>query len=188
MQPSRGRFETAQWIPFPVELVFAFFANPANLVHLTRPGMKMRIEDLRVVPAAARPVAADPARRFRSMAAGVGSEIAISFRPVAWIPLRLRWRARIVEFAWNSHFADEQVRGPFAAFRHRHGIEAEAREGVEGTLVSDRIEFALPGGRLGAMANGVARGELQRQFTHRQQRLAILLADAARQAVRKAGG
>jgi ligand-binding SRPBCC domain-containing protein len=185
-QKEDERFETEQWVPYPVELVFAFFANPANLMHLMAPGLKTRIEDLRVVPAAARPVAADPARRFRSMAAGVGSEIAISFRPVGWIPFRLRWRARIVEFDWNSHFVDEQVKGPFAVFRHRHGIEAEVREGVEGTLVSDRIEFALPGGRLGAIANGVAHGELQRQFTFRQLRLAIILEDAARQAVRRA--
>jgi hypothetical protein len=26
--------ETQQWVPYPVELVFAFFANPANLPHL----------------------------------------------------------------------------------------------------------------------------------------------------------
>ena len=24
------RFESRQWVPFPVELVFAFFANPSN--------------------------------------------------------------------------------------------------------------------------------------------------------------
>ncbi|MDR3723240.1 MAG: SRPBCC family protein [Terracidiphilus sp.] len=186
-QQENGQFESAQWVPYPVELVFAFFANPANLAHLMAPGLKTRMEDLRVVPAAARPVAADPARRFQSMAAGVGSEIAISFRPVPWIPFRLRWRARIVEFVWNSHFADEQVRGPFAVFHHRHGIEAEARDGVEGTLVSDRIEFALPGGRVGAMANGLARRELRQQFAVRQERLPVILADALRQAVRRAG-
>lgn len=39
------RFETRQWVPFPVELVFAFFANPSNLPHLMPPRLKTRIED-----------------------------------------------------------------------------------------------------------------------------------------------
>ena len=25
------QFQTRQWLPFPVELVFAFFANPVNV-------------------------------------------------------------------------------------------------------------------------------------------------------------
>ena len=127
------RFETDQWVPFPVELVFAFFANPSNLPHLTPPDQKARIEDLRLQPPPPRPLVADPARRFRSIAAGEGSEILISFRPVRWIPQRVSWLARIVEFEWNSHFVDEQVRGPFKEFRHRHAVRAEIRDGVEGT-------------------------------------------------------
>ncbi len=107
------RFETRQWVPFPVELVFAFFANPSNLPHLMPPKMKGRIEDVRLQPPPPRPVAADRARRFQSVAAGEGSEILISFCPVSWLPQRVSWMARITEFAWNSHFIDEQVRGPF---------------------------------------------------------------------------
>ena len=175
-------FETGQWVPFPVELVFAFFANPANLPYRMPGALKVRIDDLRVTPPKARPVADDRARRFQSMAAGAGSEIAISFRPVAGVPFRICWRVRIVEFAWFHHFVEEQVRGPFALFRHRHGIEAETRDGAEGTRVSDRVEFALPGGWSGALAAGVVRQVLERQFAHCQQRLPEMLAAAARQA------
>ena len=51
------RFETDQWVPFPVELVFAFFANPSNLPHLVPAKQKARIEDLRLQPPPPRPVA-----------------------------------------------------------------------------------------------------------------------------------
>ncbi len=75
------RFEAKQWVPYPVELVFAFFANPANLPHLMPRKFEMRLEDARIEPPPPRPVAADESRRFKSIAAGVGSEILISFIP-----------------------------------------------------------------------------------------------------------
>jgi ligand-binding SRPBCC domain-containing protein len=180
------RFETQQWVPFPIELVFAFFANPSNLPHLMPPALKSRIEDVRLQPPPPRPQATDPARRFRSIAAGAGSEILISFRPVRFVPQRLSWMARIEEFEWNSHFIDEQVHGPFKRFRHRHGVGAEARDNVEGTLVTDAIEFELPGGGLGSLASGVVRGQLKKAFAYRQQRLLEVLATAARQAAQRA--
>jgi ligand-binding SRPBCC domain-containing protein len=180
------RFETEQWIPFPIELVFAFFANPSNLPHLMPPALQSRIEDVRMQPPPPRPMAADAARRFRSIAAGTGSEILISFRPVRFIPQRLSWMARIVEFEWNSHFVDEQVHGPFKRFRHRHGVTAETRDNSEGTLVMDSIEFELPGGAVGSVASGVVRGQLKKSFAYRQQRLVEVLAIAARQAAQRA--
>jgi ligand-binding SRPBCC domain-containing protein len=182
----RQRFETSQWVPYPVELVFAFFANPMNLPHLMPPKLAARIEDVRMQPPGPRPVASDAARRFLSVAAGVGSEILISFYPIRWVPKRVSWMARITEFEWNSHFCDEQMHGPFARFLHRHGIEAETHEGVEGTRVSDAIEFTLPFGWLGALGAGFVRGSLKRSFKHRQKRLPEILETAAHQAMRQA--
>jgi ligand-binding SRPBCC domain-containing protein len=177
-------FETSQWVAFPVELVFAFFANPQNLPHLMPPELKVRVEDMRLKPPPPRPVASDPARRFMSMAAGVGSEILVSFKAMALAP-RMSWTARIVEFEWNSYFTDEQVRGPFAAFRHRHGIEAETRDGVEGTLVTDTIDFELPADMLGGIAVGKGWKRMEESFVYRQKRLPEVLGAAAKQAVRR---
>lgn len=179
------RFETRQWVPFPVELVFALFANPANLPHLMPPLLETRIEDARIAPPPARPVHPDPSRRFLSVAAGSGSEILISFYPIPWVPKRVSWMTRITEFAWNSHFNDEQVRGPFNEFRHRHGITAEIRDGVEGTLVSDEIEYALPYGFVGRIGGALVRRKLAQSFAYRQKKLPEILAAAARQAVKR---
>jgi ligand-binding SRPBCC domain-containing protein len=179
-------FETSQWVPFPVELVFAFFTNPSNLPHLMPLSMGTRVEDARIKPPPPRPVAADPACRFKSVAAGVGSEILISFYPIPWVPRRVSWMAAITEFEWNSHFADAQVRGPFAAFHHRHGIQAENRDGQEGTLVTDAIEFELPFRVFGQLGAAFVRRHLKRSFAFRQKRLPEILAAAARQAAKRA--
>lgn len=180
------RFETTQWVPFPVELVFAFFANPHNLPHMMPADLAARVEDVRLSPPPPRPLAADPARRFQSLAAGVGTEILISFCPISWITARISWTAKIVEFEWNSHFIDEQIRGPFARFRHRHGIASETRDGVEGTRVSDSIEYALPGGVFGALAGPTVWKQLSNSFEFRHKRLPEVLGAASRQATRRA--
>jgi ligand-binding SRPBCC domain-containing protein len=179
------RFEAEQWVPYPVELVFAFFANPANLPHLMPRKLETRIEDARIEPPPPRPVAQDASRRFLSVAAGVGSEILISFYPIPWVPRRVSWMARITEFAWNSYFCDEQVRGPFTAFRHRHGIRAEFRDGQEGTLVSDAVEYELPYGWLGRIGGALVRRQLAGSFAYRQKRLPEILAAAQKQAGRR---
>lgn len=180
------RLETEQWVPYPVELVFAFFANPANLPCLMPPKLVTRIEDARMMPPPPRPLAADESRRFKSIAAGVGSEILISFYPIAWVPRRVSWLARVTKFEWNSHFCDTQVRGPFATFNHRHGIRAEVRDGQEGTLVSDKVEFSLPYGWLGGIAGAIVKRQLASSFAYRQKRLPEILAAAQNQAQRRA--
>ena len=180
------RLETSDWVPYPVELVFAFFATPSNLPHLMPPELRARVEDVRMQPPPPRPMAVDPARRYQSVAAGTGSEILISFCPISWLPQRVSWTARIVEFEWNSHFIDEQIRGPFAKFRHRHGIKAESREGVEGTMVTDSIDYAMPGGVFGNLAAGTVWKQLKKSFEFRQKRLPELLAIATRQASQRA--
>ena len=131
-------------------------------------------------------IAPDESRRFKSVAAGVGSEILISFYPIPWVPRRVSWLASITEFRWNSHFCDAQLRGPFTAFNHRHGIEAEFRDGQEGTLVSDVVEYALPYGFMGRIAGAMVRRQLTRSFAFRQKRLPEILAATQKQAARTA--
>ena len=181
----KQHFEATQWVPFPVELVFAFFANPHNLPHMMPPELETRVEDVRLQPPPPRPVAIDPGLRYKSIAGGEGTEILVSFYPVRWVPQRMSWTARIVEFAWNSHFIDEQVRGPFRFFRHRHGIHAERHEGQEGTRVIDAVEFALPGGIFAGLFAGHIRKQLDQSFAFRHKKLPEILAAASRQAAQR---
>lgn len=78
------------------------------------------------------------------------------------------WRARHFGVMWTMTsritaldeprtFTDEQVRGPFADFRHVHVFEPlERPDGRDGTLMLDHIAFAAPLGPLGRIAERVA--------------------------------
>ena len=175
-------FEATDWVPFPIELVFAFFANPNNLAPLMPGWQRVRIEHVNVIPPPARP-AVSGRPRLLSIAAGEGSTMLISFRPFPYAPMRMSWDAKIVSFEWNTEFCDEQVRGPFAAWRHCHAVTTETRDGVEGTAVVDRVQYSLPGGALGDfLAAAVVRKRTARLFEHRQQRLREILPTVAAQA------
>lgn len=182
----RETFHASQWVSFPVELVFAFFANPGNFPHLMPKWQQARIESSRLIAPPPRPIATDPALRYQSPAAGVGSEMMVSFRPIARVPFRTRWLARITEFAWNSHFCDEQLKGPFVSWTHLHGIVSEARDGLPGTSITDQVEYTLPFGALGSMANALfVRRRLESTFAYRRERLEAILPVALKQASRR---
>jgi ligand-binding SRPBCC domain-containing protein len=59
----------------------------------------------------------------------------------------IRWTmtSRIVEFDRPSRFVDEQIKGPFAGFRHEHAFEPA----TTGTLMRDHVTFDAPLGPLG---------------------------------------
>jgi len=179
----RQRFVTAQWIPYTVDLAFAFFANPANLPLLTPERMRMRIDKLALVPAPLNPMITGAQLGKQEIAAGTGTEIEISFRPVSYLPMRVSWVARITEFAWFSHFCDEQVRGPFEYFRHCHGIRPEIQNGQTGTRLTDEVEFSLPFGTLGHLWDTAVLRQMKQMFSIRQERLPAILSAKVRQAL-----
>jgi ligand-binding SRPBCC domain-containing protein len=167
-----NRLAFEQWVPFPLERVFAFFSNPENLPRIMPASSGTKLIALNRMPAPA-----PPPGSAGDKAAGVGSTIATSFRVFPFLPLRAQWIARITEFEWNHYFADVQDRGPFQSWHHRHEFRAEARAGVTGTLVRDVIDYEVGFGFLGAMANALlVRRQMQSTFAQRQQTLPKLLA------------
>ena len=163
-----------QWVPFPLEKVFLFFANPENLPRIMPPATQTRIEELRLVPPPER------AATTKSLA-GVGSEIVTSFQLLPFLPFRARWIALITEFEWNHHFADLQKNGPFKRFHHRHELVPETRDGMRGTNVRDLIVYEVGFGVLGQLANRLFVDRQFRQtFAHRQAALVPLLESANR--------
>lgn len=166
-----------------MDVVFGFFANPNNLPLLTPEPLKMRIDELKLVQAPAKPEVADSHFALPEIVAGVGTEMNLSFQPVPLVPLRVSWVARITDFVWFSHFCDEQVRGPFAFFRHRHGVETKTQQDREGTELTDEVEFEMPFGAIGALGGGVVRRQMEQMFKTRQERLPQILAAQARKAL-----
>lgn len=169
----RHQIRMQQWVPYPIEQVFAFFANPQNLPPLMPNWQKARIDTAAIVPPPGRP------QQHAQTAAGVGTLMTISFRPVPFLPLRMQWQARIAAFAEDDHFCDEQLSGPFAYWLHCHRVEAVSQEGVTGTLVTDDVTYEMKFGLLGDLANLLG-GALQMRslFRYRQRQLLKLLGAA----------
>lgn len=135
--------------------VFAFFSDPANLEAITPPWLKFEI------------VTEPPIN--------MGEGVCIDYKlRVHGIPLR--WRSRITGWRPPAAFIDEQVRGPYRAWRHQHLFE----EHPDGTLVRDIVDYRVTGGRL--VEKLFVRRDLQRIFRYRQQRIAELLSGSAHNA------
>ena len=130
--------------------IFPFFADASNLARITPP--ELGFEILTPTPVA--------------MAAGA----LIDYRIKVWgIPLR--WRTEITAWHPPIEFVDTQLRGPYAAWVHRHRFVALARRR---TLVEDVVRFRLPLGPLGTLAGPIVRRQLRRIFVHRRDVIAQL--------------
>ncbi|MFZ0319075.1 MAG: SRPBCC family protein [Candidatus Sulfotelmatobacter sp.] len=164
------RLQFADWVPFPLPHVFAFFANPDNLPRIMPAAIDTRIDLLQRKPPPSSQEAAS------SQAAGIGSVIVTSFRLFSFLPVRAKWIACITEFEWNHHFADVQQKGPFKRWHHRHEFLPEARNGLDGTLVRDVVEYEVGFGPLGAIVNALfVEHRLRATFAARQKILPSLL-------------
>jgi ligand-binding SRPBCC domain-containing protein len=163
--PSHLEFD--QWVPFPLDRVFAFFSNPENLPRIMPKASATRLIHLNRVP---------PPGNSSDKAAGVGSTLVTSFRVFPFLPMRAQWIARITEFEWNHHFADVQDKGPFKSWHHRHEFISETRGSIDGTLVRDVIDYEVGFSFLGSVANSVfVRRQIARTFEERQEKLDQLL-------------
>lgn len=153
-----------------MELVFAFFADPANLPRLMPAWQQARIEEASIVAPSA------PSQALFTPMAGAGTRLTLSFRPFPFSPVRLQWQAEIVSFVWNSHFSDTQLRGPFAYWHHIHTVNAESHNGEAGTLLQDEVQYQLPFGRAGGVAQPLIAWQLGKIFSYRHRRTRELLA------------
>lgn len=116
----------------------------------------------------------DSQQRSREKAvAGVTAGLIGEGQEVTWrarhfgIPLTMT--SRVTQFNFPHSFTDEQVRGPFKAFRHVHEFHPTAT----GNIMTDRLEFTAPLGILGrAVERLVLARYLERLITARGRYLA----------------
>ncbi len=143
-----------QWVPRPVEEVFAFFSDAGNLAKITPPWLGFQM----LSPA---PI---------DMRAGTR----ITYR-ISWHGLPLRWLTEISSWDPPREFVDVQLRGPYRLWHHTHRFEA--RDG--GTLIRDEVRYALPLGLLGRLAHAwLVKSNLNAIFGYRTQKVSELLGGA----------
>jgi ligand-binding SRPBCC domain-containing protein len=137
--------ESQHAVKAPLAEVFLFFEAPENLAKLTPPSMGFRI------------------LRIENLPMRAGTQIEYEIRPFG-VPQR--WETEIVEYEPGRRFVDLQTRGPYRYWRHEHSFDEI--DGV--TVMNDRVEYQLPLGPIGRLANAlVVRRELQRIFDYREQ-------------------
>jgi ligand-binding SRPBCC domain-containing protein len=165
-----NHFSAEQWLPYPLETVFAFFADPANLPRLMPDWQQARIESATYL---APPPPPSPFPGWDRITAGNGTRLTLTIRPIPFSPIRLPWGALIEDFRWLEGFCDIQLRGPFKSWRHCHAVRSERN----GTLLRDEVRYELPLGPLGSLANTLfIRHQLKATFAFRHKRTLELLA------------
>jgi ligand-binding SRPBCC domain-containing protein len=136
--------EREQIVPSPPEEVFAFFSLARNLEKLTPPWLRFEV------------LTPEPI----DMRSGTTIDYRLRLHGVP-----LRWTSLIEEWQPGVRFVDRQIRGPYTLWHHTHEF-APARAG---TLVRDRVRYAVPFGPAGELARAlfVAR-DLDRVFAFRR--------------------
>jgi ligand-binding SRPBCC domain-containing protein len=120
--------ERAQQLPAPPEEVFPFFADARNLEAITPPWLGFRVTTPGEI----------------EMAAGTLIEYRLKLHA-----LPVRWLTRIEAWEPGRRFVDRQLKGPYRLWHHTHTFEPD---GEGGTLMRDRVRYALPLGLLGELA------------------------------------
>jgi len=132
------------------EELFPFFADAGNLEQLTPPWLHFRI--------------VSPTVEIR---AGVRIDYRLK---VHGFPLK--WRSEITVWEPPFRFIDVQTRGPYRSWIHEHTFEY--RDG--GTLMRDRVQYAVTGGAL--VRNLLVAPDLEKIFNFRRARLECIFGGA----------
>ena len=144
--------ERSQHVPLGVEDTFAFYGDAANLERITPPWLRFRILE----------------PRPQALSGGARLEYSLVLHRFS-----IRWMTEIRIWEPPHHFVDFQVRGPYRLWEHTHTFEPVAG----GTLLTDRVEYAIPYGPLGTLAHvAFVRRDLRRIFDYRRDAVSALLA------------
>lgn len=125
MTPSHSLFERSVLLAATPAEVYAFHEDPRNIVKISPPSLRVEKVECTV-----------PAR--------AGEEFRLR---VSQFGLPLEWIGFWDEAVPCSRLVDGARKSPFRHWRHHH-IFAEA---PGGTLMTDRVEYALPFGLLGRL-------------------------------------
>ncbi len=124
-----NKFVRTQKLKMELQEAWDFFSNPANLALITPPELGFRINTNL------------PERIYD------GLEIDYKVTPLLGIPLS--WKTLISDVYAPLRFTDIQIKGPYLTWRHEHVFE----KADDGVLVRDTVNYELPFGPVGRMAN-----------------------------------
>lgn len=144
------RYQRSVIINAPIERVFHFHDDTNNLIRITPKGIKVAIESVGTP--------------------GLGYEAKLIVTQFGLV--RMRWHVRITQYDPPHSITDVQISGPFHTWRqHRYFREVEG-----GTELTDVVEYRLPFGWLGKIADALlVKREIAKMFAYRQEATKRLL-------------
>ncbi|MFW6019365.1 MAG: SRPBCC family protein, partial [Bacteroidales bacterium] len=118
-----------QVLPVGLQQAWEFFANPANLKTITPDYMGFDI------------ISEPQSKMYEGMI--------ITYKVSPMLNIPLNWMTEITHVHQPFYFVDEQRIGPYKIWHHQHHF----REVEGGTEIIDQVDYQLPLGPLGKLAN-----------------------------------
>ena len=92
----------------------------------------------------------------------------ITYKVSPLLGIKLNWMTEITHVKEGDYFVDEQRFGPYALWHHQHHFQ----EIPGGVLMTDIINYAIPMGIFGRMANSIlVAKEIQGIFDYREKKV-----------------
>ena len=134
------QLETQLWLPQARDQVFKFFADPRNLERLTPEWLHFEV----LTPTET------------EIRQGTLLDYRLRLRGIP-----LRWQSEIAVWQPLHRFVDRQTKGPYSLWVHEHTFAEQDK----GTIVGDKVEYAVFGSRL--VQKYLVEPDLQRIFQYR---------------------
>ncbi len=168
-------YERSVRVQAPLPEVWEFHSTPAGLTALTPDWMHMRVDEIRLPAESGEGTETVDTTGEDPPTLVAGSELDLSVRPLGVGP-RQGFTSRIVDRRTDdgtARFVDDMVDGPFAHWEHTHSFYADG----DATLLRDRVEYRLPGGRAGGALSPLAVVGFEPMFWYRHRRTRAILED-----------
>lgn len=135
-----------QKLPIPLAETWDFFTSPLNLAKITPKEMAFKVTS--------------PFTPETKIYPGM----IITYKVSPLLGIKLNWMTEITHVKDMEYFIDEQRFGPYALWHHQHHFK-EIKGGV---LMTDILNYAIPYGPIGTVANALFVGkQVQKIFTYR---------------------
>lgn len=137
-------YETHIKVKAPVEEVFKFFSEAANLEKITPPWLQFKI------------LSPQPIK----MSIGTLIDYRLSLHG-----LPINWKTKITMWEPPYRFVDEQLKGPYKQWIHEHSF----REDPDGCLISDKVNYQISGWIFPPLINTLfVRKDIEKIFSYRK--------------------